>query len=194
WLDFYRSQGAPPSLFPQSWVREGAQLSVKTVFGPVAFEAAEGWPVQVSGAQARAYCAHQGGRLPTEAELQRAAYHTPSGELRPYPWGDAPPTAERGTFGFNHHAPTPVGSSPAGASAWGVEELVGNGWEHTSTAFAPLPGFEPWIRSYQGYARDFFDDQHTVVFGASWATDARLMRPSFRNWYQRDYAFPFTAF
>ena len=128
------------------------------------------------------------------AELHHAAFGTPDGQTRLHPWGASAPDTTRGAFDFNRWAPAPVGSTPLGQSAWGVEELVGNGWEHTSTAFAPLPGFEPWIRSYQGYARDFFDDQHTVVFGASWATDARLMRPSFRNWYQRHYAFPFTAF
>ena len=79
-------------------------------------------------------------------------------------------------------------------SAWGVEELVGNGWEWTCTPFRPLPGFVPWARTYPGYSVDFFDDAHDVVFGASWATDVKLLRPSFRNWYRRNYPYPFTSF
>jgi formylglycine-generating enzyme required for sulfatase activity len=71
---------------------------------------------------------------------------------------------------------------------------VGNGWEWTQTPFAPLPGFTAWARTYPGYSADFFDGEHDVVFGASWATDAKLARSSFRNWYRRDYPYVFGSF
>lgn len=193
WLSFWRREG-DDALFPAAWLRDGGGLRVKTVFGPVPFEIAEGWPVQVTGEQAGRYCVAQGGRLPTEAELHRAAYTTPAGELRRYPWGDVPPASEHGNFGFSAWYPAPVGSSPAGASAWGVMEMVGNGWEWTCTPFGPLPGFAAWARTYPGYSADFFDDAHDIVFGASWATDVKLLRPSFRNWYRRNYPYPFTSF
>jgi formylglycine-generating enzyme required for sulfatase activity len=193
WLSFWRRTG-DESLFPQAWRHDGEELLVKTVFGSVPFEWAEGWPVQVSGDQARRYCAAQGGRLPTEAELYRAAYTTPAGGSRRYPWGDEPPARSHGSFGFAGWFPAPVGSSPAGRSAWEVGELVGNGWEWTGTPFRPLPGFVPWARTYPGYSADFFDDAHDIVFGASWATDVKLLRPSFRNWYRRNYPYPFTSF
>ena len=57
-----------------------------------------------------------------------------------------------------------------------------------------LPGFRPWARTYPGYSADFFDGEHDVVFGASWATDRSLLRPSFRNWYRRSYPYAFTKF
>jgi len=195
WLSFYKQNDSRDEHLPCAWVRDArGGLSVKTVFGPVPFEIAAGWPVQVSGEQASVYCASKGGRLPTEAELRRAAYGTPEGGLRAYPWGDAPPRPEHGNFGFRRWYPTPVGNFPAGASAWGVEELVGNGWEWTRTPFAPLPGFSAWARTYPGYSADFFDDAHDIVFGASWATDDKLLRRSFRNWYRRNYPYPFTSF
>ncbi len=195
WLSFFQHHGARDALFPRSWVRvPRGGLAVKTVFGPVPFELAAGWPAQVSGEQARAYCAWRGGRLPTEAELRRAAFGTPEGGLRSYPWGEAPPGPEHGNFGFRHVHPTPVGAFPGSTSAWGVEELVGNGWEWTGTAFSPLAGFTAWARTYPGYSADFFDGAHDVVFGASWATDERLLRRSFRNWYRRNYPYPFTSF
>lgn len=196
WHDFLASVSASERgrLTPQSWIeRDGARF-VKTVLGPVPFAQAAGWPVQVSGAQARVYAAAHGGRLPTEAELRRAAYGGPGDEVRTYPWGEQAPTADRGNFGFGRWTPTPVGSHPAGASAWGVEELLGNGWEWTCTPFAPLPGFVAYARTYPGYSSDFFDDAHDVVFGASWATYGKLLRPSFRNWYRRDYPYAFTSF
>ncbi len=180
---------------PAGWARGAdGSFTVPWLLGRLSLADAAGWPAQVSQGEAAAYARWRKARLPTEAELHRAAFTTPDGQTRPYPWGHAPPDATRGAFDFNRYSPAPGGSWPQGQSAWGVEELVGNGWEHTATPFAPLPGFNPWIRTYPGYAADFFDGQHSVVFGASWATDARLLRPSFRNWYQRHYPHPFTAF
>lgn len=194
WLVFLTSQGHAEELFPNAWLRGPTGLLVKTVFGPVPFEHAEGWPVQVTGQQARVFCAAAGGQLPTEAELHRAAYGSPDSTSRYFPWGTAAPAAQHGNFGFRQWSPAPTGHSPAGASAFGVEELVGNGWEWTCTPFAPLPGFRPWARSYPGYSQDFFDGAHDIVFGASWATDEVLLRPSFRNWYRRSYPYPFSSF
>lgn len=196
WHDFLASvpDSRRAALTPQSWRDLDGALHVQTVRGPAPFAAAAGWPVQVSGAQARAYAAAHGGRLPTEPELRRAALCGPGDEVRAYPWGDAAPTPAHGNFGFHRWTPSPVGSHPAGASAWGVEELVGNGWEWTATPFAPLPGFHAYARTYPGYSTDFFDDAHDIVFGASWATDEKLLRSSFRNWYRRDYPYAFTSF
>lgn len=199
WLRFLEGQDGSTdgqrALWPQSWARDpNGQLAIKTLFGLIPFEEGAGFPVQVSGNQARIYCEQKGGRLPTEAELHRAAYHAPDGSLRDHPWGRENPSAEHGNFGFRRFYPTPVGQYPAGRSAWGVEELVGNGWEWTQSPFAPLPGFSAWARTYPGYSADFFDGEHDIVFGASWATDDALLRRSFRNWYRRNYPFPFTSF
>src|SRR5499426_2583431 len=107
---------------------------------------------------------------------------------------EATPGPVQGNFDFRNWAPNPVGSSPHGASAWGVHELVGNGWEWTETPFAPLPGFEAYIPGYPGYSADFFDGKHFVLKGASWATARDLVRPSFRNWFQAHYPFVFAKF
>ena len=156
------------------------------------------WPVYVSQAEAAAYARWQGRRLPAEAEFHRAAFGTPSGVERAYPWGDAPPDAPpaagpRGNFDFERFEPVPVGSYPAGASAWGVHDLVGNGWEWTSTVFAPFPGFSP-MASYPEYSADFFDGQHYVMKGASPATASSLIRRSFRNWFRPNYPYVYAAF
>jgi formylglycine-generating enzyme required for sulfatase activity len=71
---------------------------------------------------------------------------------------------------------------------------VGNGWEWTSSPFAPFPGFKAYISSYPGYSVDFFDDRHTVMLGASWATPTGLIRRSFRNWYHGHYPYVFAKF
>jgi formylglycine-generating enzyme required for sulfatase activity len=188
WVEFVRAIGAEadPSLRATSLVYDAEHRAkgVRTVFGEVSFELAEGWPAQVSAAQARAYCAHKGGRLPTEAELHHAARR----RERDDEWC-APALVD-----FARWHPDPVGAAPESAAAWGHEELVGNGWEWTSTVFAPREGFVAWARTYPGYSADFFDGEHDVVFGGSWATDRSLLRRSFRNWYRREYPHAFTSF
>ena len=179
---------------PGSWVPSEQGWRIKWIFGQVPIANASGWPAQVSYAAATAYARWKGTRLPTEGELNRAAYATPQGDWRAYPWGEQTPGPEHGRLNFERWSPAPVGSHPAGASAWGVHELVGNGWEWTASRFGPLPGFRPWMSTYPGYSADFFDNWHQVVFGGSWATHPSLVRRSFRNWYQRRYPFVFSSF
>lgn len=151
-------------------------------------------PVQVSLAEARAYAAWMGRRLPGEAEFHRAAWGTASGVERPYPWGaETPLGGVHGAFDFLRADPAPVGTYPAGDSAFGVADLVGNGWEWTDTAFAPFKGFAADPR-YPGYSEPFFDGRHFVIKGGSTQTDRALLRRSFRNWFQPHYPYVFAAF
>jgi formylglycine-generating enzyme required for sulfatase activity len=151
------------------------------------------WPVYVTWAEASAFARWRGARLPTEAEFQRAAYGTDARVARRYPWGDEPPDSRRGVFDFNSWDPEPAGSHPAGQSAWGVEDLVGNGWEWTASTFAPFAGFSP-LPSYPEYSADFFDGEHFVMKGASPATARELIRPSFRNWFRPRYPHVYATF
>jgi ergothioneine biosynthesis protein EgtB len=175
---------------PAFWEREGRVWFWRGMFGRIPLP--ESWPVYVSLAEALAFARWRGARLPTEAEFQRAAYGSPAGE-REHPWGDRNPDPSLGAFDFCSFDPVPVGSSPAGVSAWGVHDLVGNGWEWTATAFAPFPGFRA-IPSYPEYSADFFDGQHFVMKGASTATAHELLRPTFRNWFRRRYPFMYATF
>jgi formylglycine-generating enzyme required for sulfatase activity len=176
---------------PNFWVRDGRRWLWRGMFEHLPLPLA--WPVYVSGAEAAAYATWRGRRLPTEAEYHRAAFGTPDGAERRFPWGDDAPDATRGNFDFAHWEPVPVGSRPAGASAWGVHDLMGNGWEWTSTVFAPFPGFEP-MPSYPEYSAEFFDGQHYVIKGASPATARELVRRSFRNWFRPNYPYVYAAF
>ena len=151
------------------------------------------WPVYVSQAEAVAYATWRGERLMTEAEFQRAAYGEPGGGERTYPWGQTPPQPVHGAFDFCGWDPQPAGSHPHGVSAWGVHDLVGNGWEWTSTPFAPFPGFTA-MPSYPEYSADFFDGEHFVMKGASMVTARELIRPSFRNWFRARYPFVYASF
>lgn len=151
------------------------------------------WPVYVSHAEANAYARWVGKSLPTEAQWQRAAYGAPDGQSRQYPWGTKSSGATRGNFDFLNWDPVSVAAHPAGVSAFNVEGILGNGWEWTSTVFAPFHGFEPFP-FYRGYSADFFDGKHFVIKGASARTAACMLRPSFRNWFQAHYQYVYAGF
>jgi len=175
---------------PLFWERHGADWKWRGMFDVVPLPLS--WPVFVSHAEAAAYARWRGARLPTEAEFQRAAFGSPEGN-RPYAWGADAPSAARGVFDFSSWDPQPSGSHPAGASAWGVEDLVGNGWEWTSTPFKPFPGFQA-MASYPEYSADFFDGEHFVMKGAAPATARELLRPTFRNWFRPHYPYVYASF
>ena len=187
WLRFVDAGGPVPAF----WIERDGEFFLRGAFEELPLP--RSWPVYVSHDQAEAYTQWAGMRLPSEAEYHRAAYGTPRGEDRVYPWGDAPPDSLHGNFDFARFDPEPVDAHPAGASAWEIEDLVGNGWEWTSTIFAPFPGFEP-MASYPEYSADFFDGKHYVMKGASPVTARELIRPSFRNWFYSDYPYMYAKF
>ena len=176
---------------PFFWIPRGDAWMFRGMFEEIPLPLT--WPVYVSHAEAAAYARWAGKALPTEAQWHRAAYGTPNGTERPYPWGGESPDAWRGNFDFASWEPTPVALHPLGASAFGVFDLVGNGWEWTSTRFAPLPGFEPFP-FYPGYSANFFDGKHFVMKGGSQRTAASMLRRSFRNWFQPHYPYVYAKF
>jgi gamma-glutamyl hercynylcysteine S-oxide synthase len=182
---FWVRQSSAPATDPETpWEYQG-------MFGRVPLPAA--WPVYVSYAEAHAFAQWAGRKLPTEAQWQRAAYARQDGTESSFPWGEALPDPARGNFHHMSWEPTRVDAHPKGASAFGVFDLLGNGWEWTSTPFGPLPGFEPFP-FYRGYSADFFDGKHFVMKGGSARTDSCMLRRSYRNWFQPHYPYIYSTF
>jgi formylglycine-generating enzyme required for sulfatase activity len=130
------------------------------------------WPVYATHDEATAYASWRGMRLPTEPEFHRAACGaSPSSNLD-----------------FRRWDPIPVDEESPG-----IQQMVGNGWEWTSTIFGPFPGFRPF-EFYPNYSEPFFDGQHYVLKGASPRTAACFLRPSFRNWFRPSYPYIYAAF
>jgi ergothioneine biosynthesis protein EgtB len=176
---------------PRFWRRHGDEWFYSGMFAEVPLPL--DWPVYVSHAEGTAYARWKGKKLPTEAQFHRAAYGTSEGWEREYPWGNQFPEPSRGNFHFSRWDPAPVSAYPEGRSAFGVGDLVGNGWEWTSSVFTPFPGFEPFA-FYPGYSANFFDGQHYVIKGGSARTAAPLLRRSFRNWFQAHYPYLYAGF
>jgi iron(II)-dependent oxidoreductase len=188
YLEFVEATDANP---PHFWTKRDGAWQWRGLFElqPLPLDA----PVYVTHDEASAYAVWRGKRLPSEGEYHRAAFGTPSGEERLFPWGATQPNPSHGNFGFTHWDPVAIGSYPAGVSAWGVHDLAGNGWEWTSTIFDAFPGFEA-MSSYPQYSADFFDGKHYVMKGASPATPPELIRRSFRNWFRPSYPYAYATF
>ena len=166
---------------PQFWRREGAGHWARTRFGwnePLP----DGEPVQhVCWYEADAYARWAGKRLPTEAEWEKAASWDPvASRKRRYPWGDDEPDARTANLGQRHFGPGAVGSYPAGASAYGCVQMVGDVWEWTASDFTPYPGFV--AHPYKEYSDVFYGSEYKVLRGGSWATHPTAIRTTFRNW------------
>jgi iron(II)-dependent oxidoreductase len=144
--------------------------------------------VHVNWHEAEAFCRWAGRRLPTEVEWEVAAAGAPAAAgrglvrgKRRFPWGDQSPTPERANLDWRAMGCVDVGALPAGDSAFGCRQMIGNVWEWTSSNFLPYPAFEA-DEPYPEYSEPWFVARK-VLRGGCWASTARLIRNTWRNFY-----------
>ncbi|KAJ3253699.1 hypothetical protein HK103_000357 [Boothiomyces macroporosus] len=176
YLDFLVAVNFQEDLVPSSWIKVDGEYLVRSIYGPVSLKHTGLWPAATSQVQAMAYAKHHNCSLPTEEQLSFIKN-----------------TSNSSSLNYTHSFKT-LHPQPVILKSNQVENIVGNGWELTSTVFYPFEGFEQ-SKIYPGYSSDFYDDKHYVVLGASWATIPRIAhRKSFRNWYQPGYPYVFSKF
>ncbi|EGN98544.1 hypothetical protein SERLA73DRAFT_183605 [Serpula lacrymans var. lacrymans S7.3] len=177
--EFYNSDNRKDKVqLPASWVECEDGTYVRTLYGPIPMKVAWKWPVMTSYDNLSAYASVKGGRIPTEPELRTFLDKFESG----YEGGS--------NVGFRNWHPIPA---TTGGTRNGGMGHNGGVWEWTSTIFDRYDGFVP-SKLYPGYSADFFDECHQVVIGGSHATIPRIAeRHSVRNWYQRNYPYPWVG-
>lgn len=169
------------------WLPEGWKwLQHNPVSHPLYWVESTNWdnhPVcGISWYEADAYARFIGKRLPTESQWEKAAsWDVQKGQKCLYPWGETEPNAKLCNHNTLVGQTTPVNAYPDGQSFYGCYDMLGNVWEWTSSWFAGYEGFKPY--PYQRYSQVYFDHQHRLLKGGSWATRPWALRSSFRNWY-----------
>lgn len=144
--------------------------------------------IHVSWYEAKAFCRWANRRLPSEAEWEFAAACNPEEGTsgmpckRRFPWGDEA-CGDCANLDARESGLAAVHAHPAGDSALGCRQMLGNVWEWTDSTFQPYPGFSP--DCYTEYSRPLFG-QTKVLRGGAWATRSRMIHNTWRNYYGPD--------
>ncbi len=175
-LDFVDQTGLPG---PRYW--HDGQFAVGEGQLPVA---------GVSWYEAAAYGRWVGKRLPTDAEWTKAAawpVESSPGRVaqRRYPWGESFDTRRANIYCSGGHKPLPVDEFPGGVSVGGIQQLIGNVWEWTSTPLAEMGDatlhVSEAVMSIRGGAFDtYFENQATCHYQSGDHPLARRANIGFR--------------
>jgi iron(II)-dependent oxidoreductase len=146
--------------------------------------------VGVSWYEAWAYARWVGKRLPTDSEWTKAGawpVESSPGRIaqRRYPWGESFDVRRAHLYGSGNQTPVAVDEYPGGTSVGGIQQLIGNVWEWTSTPLVelgdPTLHVSESVMSIRGGAFDtYFENQATCHYQSGEHPLARRPNIGFR--------------
>ncbi|HEY9703967.1 MAG TPA: SUMF1/EgtB/PvdO family nonheme iron enzyme, partial [Allocoleopsis sp.] len=80
-------------------------------------------------------------------------------------------------------SPTPVNFLEVKQSPSKLCDLRGNVWQWLDDHFNPLNGFQPHFL-YEDQSAPFFDEEHLMMVGGSWASNGSMTSRFYRNWFR----------
>ncbi|MGD1838687.1 MAG: ergothioneine biosynthesis protein EgtB [Nitrososphaeraceae archaeon] len=166
---------------PLYWFKKNDLWMKKDFFGIREIDPDE--PViNISYYEADAYCRWKNKRLPTEAEWEKAASWNDDLKIKTiYPWGNELPSLQNSNLLESFlWRPTKVGMYENGKSYYGCYQMIGDVWEWTSSEYSLYPGFKSKFSEYT----DKWSINQKVLKGGSFATPAKQIRNSYRNYFK----------
>ena len=131
----------------------------------------------ISFYEADAFARWAGKRLPTEEEWEVACNQS----------GASTQTGNFVEDGYFH--PRPLYKEDQNSS---LQQMYGDVWEWTASAYLPYPGFKPAEGAIGEYNGKFMSNQ-MVLRGGACITPRNHIRPTYRNFFQCDKRWPFTG-
>ncbi len=163
---------------PKFWVADKVGFKYRAMFDVL--EMPLDWPVEVNAHEAWAYCHWKGDefRLLSEAEFHAIA-HQALAEEDPIFMNDY-------NLNMRYGSPTPVGYMQDGERYKGFHDLFGNVWDWLKDDFYKLPGYRTHYL-YEDFSAPYFDDEHSMLAGAAWATTGTGASKYYRLWFRRHF-------
>jgi 5-histidylcysteine sulfoxide synthase len=164
---------------PKFWVRHENEYRYRAMFDLLPMP--ESWPVEVNCHEAEAYCRWfgKGARLLSESEFVFLGNNSGLGETDPG-------FSKNFNLNLRYGSPSPVGFLKSANGKNGITDVYGNVWTWLSNDFYPLPGFRTHPL-YRDFSNLFFDDQHAMLLGGSWATTGTGASKYYRLWFRRHF-------
>jgi 5-histidylcysteine sulfoxide synthase len=163
-------------LFPKFWIKQDSSFKLRAMFDLIDMQ--WNWPVEVIAHEAEAFCKWKGEgyRLMTEAEWKCITdnyFETPNHDFH---------DVRDSNTNFRYGSTSPVGYFGEKAPY----DIIGNVWEILADDFYQLSGFKehPF---YKDFSLPYFDNQHGMMAGGSWASTGNSASRYYRLWFRRDF-------
>ena len=168
---------------PKFWIANDQGYSYRLMFDVI--DLPLDFPVEVNHYEASAYCRWKGSkyRLMSEAEwnLALAQCQKPNDNISDYE--DDVSYMDQYNLNLRWGSPTPVNFGQQKQENSILLDLRGNVWQWLQDDFYPLDGFEPHCL-YQDQSAPFFDSDHKMMLGGSWASNGSMSSKYYRNWFR----------